>query len=243
VTLALEIVLGFAKIPASTVWERLYSSHRPLLDSVDLVQLSGKRCGVQKVGALLGTSPLTHFRIEWDRCSLDYSHVANSELSFVSAVGCIRDEIDAGHWLGQLCVDDAFRQSRVYDSEYEYWQNAQDPLEYETHGRSYAQLPTRTNGLPPPLEQRVIDTSDNPGRRVLRRGFIEAVGSTMWLGSSFWTLSGANPNAVCKQDWLRCDTIAGQIVRLNAADAPFSTADGESGERQARLRSLLYPIR
>jgi hypothetical protein len=172
---------------------------------------------------------------------LDYSHVANNHLSFVSIVDCVRDEQDAETWLAPFLADEAFRQARLYETEYDFWQNAADPLQYEARGRSYEGLPMRSNGLPPPLEQQVIDTSRNPGRRLLRRGFIEALGCPMWLGQAFWSIGGGSRDAVCAHGWLHCETLPNGVVRIRAAKAPFASAEGEQGEIQELLRTTLYP--
>jgi hypothetical protein len=84
--------------------------------------------------------------------------------------------------------------------------------------------------------------SGNPGRRVLRQGFVEALGAVMWLGASFWPLTGAKKEAVCAQRWLRCEEFPGGVVRIKAAETPFSEGTGEPGQVQDRLRSLLFPL-
>jgi hypothetical protein len=132
-----------------------------------------------------------HFGLALGDCLLDYGHVANSDLSLVGVHGCIQGEQDAEVWLAPFLAGETFRQARLYDSEYEFWQNAADPLQYQARNRSHEGLPMRSNGFPPPLEQMVIDTSRNPGRRFLRRGFVEGVGCPMWLGETFWSLTGA----------------------------------------------------
>jgi hypothetical protein len=99
----------------------------------------------------------------------------------------------------------------------------------------------KSNGLPFPLEQRVIDTSQNPGRRVLRDGYVEAIGSVMWFGEPFWRLTGASKQAVRTADWLQCEQLNNGVLRVQVADAPFTTGEGASGGLQDRLRSLLFP--
>lgn len=239
--LSLEVVLELKQVPALVVWDRLYSSHRHYLDGVGEVDFDGKTCLTRDVAKRIERSGRPHFGVAWsDDRMLDYSHVTNHELSFVSIEGCIRDEEDAEAWLEPF-LGEGFRQARLFDEEYDFWQNAADPLQYETRGRSYEGLPMRSNGLPPPLEQMVIDTSRNPGRRVLRRGFIEAVGCPMWLGEAFWSITGANRNTICSQRWMRCETLRGGVVRLRPADAPFTTAEGKAGKLQEQLRRLIYP--
>ena len=96
-----------------------------------------------------------------------------------------------------------------------------------------------SNGLPFPLEQQIIDISNNPGRWELKQGYIESVGSTMWLGEQFWNKTGADKATVLSADWLKTEEIDG-VIKVKIADIPFDTADGRSGELQNKLRLLLY---
>jgi len=102
-------------------------------------------------------------------------------------------------------------------------------------------LPTRSNGLPPPLARMEIDTSHNPGRRVLRQGFVEAVGSPMWFGAPFWPLVGRRPEEVCGLPWLKCRSRGNDVIRIDVVDAPFASSEGEDAALQDRLRQAFYP--
>ncbi|WP_240791765.1 MULTISPECIES: hypothetical protein [Pseudomonas] len=78
-----------------------------------------------------------------------------------------------------------FIQAWVSDIDYDFWQNATDPLEYECAGRSLFGLPMKSNGLPPPLDQMEIDTSGNPGRNVLGKGILRRLAARCgWVVSS-----------------------------------------------------------
>jgi hypothetical protein len=85
-------------------------------------------------------------------------------------------------------IDDVcpVRFARLASAEFEYWQNAQDPLQYHRCPERLAGLPMVDNGLPPPLNRQVVDISRNPGRRVRRlEGVIEGVGHLMWFGADY----------------------------------------------------------
>ena len=101
----------------------------------------------------------------------------------------------------------------------------------------------KSNGLPYPLEQKIIDVSANPGRRMFREGYIEAVGATMWLGPVFWPLTGADRQQVENTRWLRTLSPTPSVTRLQAAECCFTTGEGATGELQRKLRSLLFPKR
>jgi hypothetical protein len=163
-----------------------------------------------------------------------------NEADMERAITAARRAFDETSW----STDKAFRNARLFDEEYDFWQNAEDPLQYEVRGRSYKGLPMRPNGLPPPVEQLVIDTSRNPGRRVLRDGFIEAVGCPMWLGEGFWSITGANREAICAERWLRCETRPGNVVRLRPALALLTVvASAMSCTMRARVFSRSIKFR
>ena len=127
------------------------------------------------------------------------------------------------------------------DTEYDFWQNAEDPLHYKSHGKRSDHLPKKSNGLPPPLAQVVIDVSGNPGKRVLRAGYWQAVGATMWLGEQFFLLAGANRRAINETTWLRKTEIGAGVLQIEASDECFRLAEGTQAETQWALRRLLYP--
>ena len=150
-------------------------------------------------------------------------------------------KIPLEEWASEFIASDGFISGWIFDEEYDHWQNAQDPLQYTAVGRAYEHLPMRSNGFPYPLEQQIIDTSANPGRWLFHNRYIEAVGSTMWLGERFWQLTGADRWKVETALSLRVSHPSPSVVRIQASDSCFTSAEGESGEIQERLRALLFP--
>lgn len=132
-----------------------------------------------------------------------------------------------------------FIQACLLSDEYTLWQNAADPLQYQAAGRSYDGLPLVSNGLPSPLQKLVVDTSRNPGRRIIKVGYVEAVGHAMWFGRPFWNLVGNHR----RQDLLtatayKAAEIPNGIVRVVASEEPF--VDETTKEVQEDLRRLLF---
>lgn len=128
----------------------------------------------------------------------------------------------------------------VADPDYQFWQSAKYLSHYKTLGRPWEHLPTKSNGLPPPLEQAIVDVSNNPGRWAFHDGFIEAVGAVMWFGERFWQVTGTSKQQVLSQPWLQCAEIAQGLLRVQAAAQCFSTDEGEAGDLQRKLRALLF---
>jgi hypothetical protein len=176
--------------------------------------------------------------VEAGGLSFRFGHVPALKHSFV-----IIEEINAGSavswesWVKPFFAEESFIQAWVSDVEYDHWQNAKDPLEYEAAGRSYRHLPTKLNGLPPPLEQLEIDTSKNPGRWSLQSGYIEAIGSTMWLGALFWKHVGENrKDALLSASWL--EVVENGITQVVSSAHCFFDVTTEDIQR--KLRSVLY---
>ena len=144
--------------------------------------------------------------------------------------------------IGPILGVEGFIQAWVSDVEYDFWQNATDPLEYECVGRPLSGLPMKSNGLPPPLDQMEIDTSGNPGRNVLRQGYIEAIGSTMWLGNLFWERVGvdrfASISLLESQEFKVYE--CGRLLKVVTSDKVFS--DDSTLEKQRALRQILFGL-
>ena len=166
-------------------------------------------------------------------------YVASAQLSRSGIKAETPLRIPWDEWVIEL-FNESFVSAWVADVDYQFWQNAEDLLHYKARGRPWEHLPTRSNGLPPPLEQAIVDISRNPGRWALRAGFIEAVGAVMWFGERFWQVSGASKQQVLSEPWLQCAEIAPGLLRVQAAAQCFSTDQGEAGDLQRKLRTLLF---
>lgn len=143
-------------------------------------------------------------------------------------------------WAPNFVSDPALVMGWHADYDYDYWQNADDFLEYQAAGRPIAGLPTKRRNMPPPLDALIIDTSNNPGRSTLRDGFVEVVASTMWLGDKFWALTDAKRDQVINENWLNHSKVAPNVIKIVAWPGPFTSSEGASADRQIRLRRLLF---
>lgn len=144
-------------------------------------------------------------------------------------------------WVIEL-FNESFIMAWVADVDYQFWQNAEDLLQYRSVGRAWKHLPLKSNGLPPPLEQTIVDISHNPGRWAFRHGFIEAVGAVMWFGERFWQVNSASKQEVLSAPWLQCAEVVTGLMRVHAAEQCFSTDQGEEGNLQRKLRALLFHV-
>lgn len=169
--------------------------------------------------------------------------VRNFQLDFLRIKSEAEPKVAWNEWAAQFIGSPDFVMAWLADSDYQHWQNAEDTLEFTAVGKSYAHLPMKSNGLPPPLNQQIIDISCNPGRWSLRTGYYEAVGAVMWLGERFWQLTSADRIQIASSRWLRVSNPLPTVIRLQASDLCFTTAEGASGELQSKLRLFLFPDR
>ncbi|RUO76539.1 hypothetical protein CWI84_11710, partial [Idiomarina tyrosinivorans] len=139
------------------------------------------------------------------------------------------------NWVIPFLQMPAFVQAWISNKDYEYWQNAADLLQYEAVGRDHSQLPKRSNGLPPPLEQIEVDTSNNPGRFELKTGYIEAVGSTMWLSKDLLSDLGADVLSLREKNICKVEDL-GRVLKIEAQEHCFQSSVGEEAELQNQLR-------
>ncbi len=233
----LELVFELDSLAADDVAKRV----------IEALHLSGKsvRLYEKQMTAQAAIDKITEdgkpsFNIETDGAFIHFSTVRAFQLQSLTvgmSKSCplsVWQEI-AGPFLG--CK--GFVQGCLVNSDYSFWQNAADPLQYQAAGRSVAGLPMISNGLPKPLQKLVIDTSANPGRRIFRVGYIEMIGHVMWFGPRFWALAGLSR----RQDLLACADLRTSemrhgILRTIASEDAF--ADESSTDIQNLLRALLF---
>jgi len=178
--------------------------------------------------------------VEAGGMSFRFGHVVALKHSFITI-----EEVTAGSavswadWVEPFLAIDGFVQAWLSDVDYDYWQNAKDPLQYQSAGRDYSNLPLKSNGLPPPLQQVEIDTSFNPGRWALKSGYVEAIGATMWLGMPFWERVGeSRQNAVLSEKRLSVRSMGHGITQVVASEQCF--CDETTRGVQDYLRAILY---
>jgi hypothetical protein len=180
------------------------------------------------------------FNIETAAVSIHFSTIRAYQQQLLTISK--KESCELSRWeyvVGPFLGCKGFIEACILSDEYTFWQNAADPLQYQAAGRSYEGLPLVSNGLHSPLEKLVIDTSHNPGRRIIKVGYVEMVGYAMWFGQPFWDRVGNHRH----QDLLtasacKVDEMANGIVRVVAHEEPF--IDETTKKAQENLRRLLF---
>lgn len=141
-------------------------------------------------------------------------------------------------WVEQFMEEPGFVQAWVYDYEFDHWQNAEKLTTFENAGRDHSHLPKISNGLPYPVEMTIIDTSGNPGRRIIREGYVEAIGQKMWLSPIFWKrVGGINKQKLLDAGWTMKQEPNGITLLEADPDLFQETADME---RLHAMRHAIY---
>lgn len=147
--------------------------------------------------------------------------------------------VDWHAWVFYFLEVNTFIQAWISDVEYDYWQNVVSPDTYRLAGKEYLHLPTKSNGLPYPLTDQIMDNSKNPGRWEFCMGYMEAIGSTMWLGENFWNYVGQDKKQkLFDESWIRTEILENGVVKLIAADECFM--DESTADKQNCLREIIY---
>lgn len=143
-------------------------------------------------------------------------------------------------WLPRVLQETSFIHGRLIDKDYNRIQNMEIIRSYESAGIDHSHLPKINNGKQPPFNEVIVDTSVNPGYWCFKKGYIEAVGSEMWLGKHFFERVNLSPDAVLACDWLETKELDNDVIHLKAYDKPFNSAEGEQRDIQFKLRELLF---
>ena len=189
-TFGIECVLRYKCFAqAADLWSRIAATHPALADQHVYLYDEG-RIRFADVQASMQQKPMDDFSVEFASGEIFFAQVANHRLARLEFAGVVNSVADADSWLSALLHEPDFIQARIYAQDYDHWQNATNPIVYESAGRSISGLKLISNGLSYPLAGQAIDISGNPGRSILRSGYIESVGSVMWLGNGFWDALG-----------------------------------------------------
>jgi hypothetical protein len=239
--LNVEVVLLYDSFPyAFEIWDLLGPTH-PEYGDIEVIEgYKDRKLAFGTVASHLRNRGTEDLRIEFSGGCIEHGDIFDLQLGRLDLMQLVRDRDDAERWLEKLLKDERFVHARLYDHEYDHWQNAEDLGIYSAAGRDVAGLPLKSNGLPYPLTRQIVDTDANPSRWRLRRGYIESIGATMWLGSPFWKLSGANREALQSCDGVVMTDVGHGVTKVGTAHDVFRTADGLEGDLQKRMRMALF---
>lgn len=224
---------------ASVVWGRLIQQLKNFNEDTVIDGFTGKKIGLADVSNYLEKNKCQSFFIELANGSVEFSYVADKAFYRLD-MKHLANSIEVAQTLIEALIDEpGFVQARIYDAEYDRWQNAESLTLFEVERVEHAHLPKKSNGLPFPLTQEVVDISKNPGRWVLRNGYIEAVGAFMWVSKSLLQLVGVDEKKLMDIDCFAVEDLGG-VLKIAAYNQCFTAAVGAQPERQDLLREVLF---
>ncbi|OCR25647.1 hypothetical protein AFK24_07940 [Pseudomonas syringae] len=224
---------------ASVVWGSLIQPLKKINESAVIDGFTGKRILLADVSDYLIKNKCRSFFIELANGSVEFSYVADKAFYRLD-IKHLANSIEVAQSLIEALIDESgFVQARIYDAEYDRWQNAESLTLFEVECVEHAHLPKKSNGLPFPLTQEIVDISKNPGRWVLRNGYIEAVGAFMWVSKSLLQVVGVDEKTLMDVDCFAVEDLGGGL-KIAAYDQCFTSAVGEQAERQVLLRKFLF---
>jgi hypothetical protein len=95
------------------------------------------------------------------------------------------DNIPEQEFFDYLSKINGFNFGYMEDLEFNYWENLEVIALYELHNKSHSHLPKKSNGNPYPIEQTIIDISNNVCRNIQFLGMLFSLSPRIWFNQEF----------------------------------------------------------
>ncbi len=189
------------RLDVSAIWSQFHYAGIPTgtLVSFSSPDINRTLIKASKIEDILDGAHVSSFEVLGEGFSFSYGQDGgqNYDSVFIEANLTVLIPEFCDEMISETVADDRnFVQAHLVDKNYQDLQNIFDPLQFRALGLSMEGLPMKSNGLPFPLEQQIVDTSQNPGRYRLCQGYVEASAGYMWFGESFWQIVGTDPEDV-----------------------------------------------
>ena len=237
-------IIGEKKqIDVSAIWSQFRYMGLPneLLVSFHSSEINRASIKVRKIEEIIDGAHVQSFEIEGNGVNFTYGQSGgqNYDYIFIKASSAVLTPSFCDELLNvTIAGDPSFTQAHLVDANYQHLQNIFDPLQFKALGLSMNGLPMKSNGLPFPLEQKIVDISQNPGRFVLGQGYVEVAAAVMWFGEKFW--GKVNNTAQKAIELLPSDvTLEHDLCwKLRSHTGPF--VDQSTAEIQNQIRKALF---
>jgi len=231
------------QLDVSAIWSQFHYAGVPdgalvSFRAPDINQASLKASKIEKI---LDGVHVPSFEILGEELNFSYGQSGgqNYDHVFIEASSTVLSPEFCDELISEtVAADPNFTQAHLVDKNYQHLQNIFDPLQFKALGLSMDGLPMKSNGLPFPLEQQVVDTSQNPGRYRLCQGYVEASAGYMWFGKSFWSIVGIDPEDVAAELPENVSLCFEQCWKLKAVGGVF--VDQETRAVQDGIRQAVF---
>lgn len=204
-------------------------------------QFNNRRYGIEKLANAILRNARDSFRVRAERLEYHFSSPGTLGYEYLAIEDNEIRRMEWARWVARLAQAEGFIQAFFEDAEYSFWQGVYDVDTYERAGRSHAHLTKRKRRMPPPLDDLIIAIEENPGRYIIRDGYIEIVAAEMWLGPEFWARTGADRQKVLECGFLSAEEQDNDVVHLRTGYRTFTEETGVQAQIQNDMRRLLYP--
>ncbi|MES0864376.1 hypothetical protein ABLN87_18655 [Ruegeria sp. SCPT10] len=240
---ALWIIGRWKQLYASAIWSQFHHTGIPDEISVSFRSADINRTSIRasKIEEILDGAHVPSFEVLGDGFSFSYGQNAGQNYDHVfikSNLAVLTPEFCDELISATLADDLNFTQAHLVDENYQYYQSICDPLDFKALGLSMEGLPMKSNGLPFPLEQQIVDTSQNPGRYRLCQNYVEVAAGYMWFGDSFWKLIGRSSQCVRERMPAEVSLVHAECWKLRSQVGVFT--DSCTAKLQEGVRSALF---
>ena len=233
----LAIVLDEEGRISSELTNDVLMSHPSLFDDSSQFELGGFKYRTANISKILDTKGHRHFDITFEFGSFLFVRMPQYSISSIQIRGCVAGNADASNWLKYILKRKDFVHAYLYDEEYDLLQNATNPAAYRMRNKPLDQAVLYWDKS---LNCEFIDISKNPGRRAVRKGYIESIGHIMWFSPKFWQRVGCTIDDIRSIPEIESINRDGDIDVIHVQDTPFISSRGMEGRIQEQIRTTLF---
>ncbi|PCJ16574.1 MAG: hypothetical protein COB02_15865 [Candidatus Cloacimonadota bacterium] len=228
-----ELVSPLNKISPQSISNLVVSFFNNHIHLDDYVYNFGKKVKLKNLNNYLQKKTIKYFSIESKNLTISLNPLDSHKISQIIIKFTSKNFKTAIEEVQVFINNLPLISARLNNSEYEFWQNANDPLEYTTENKPYKHLKVRYDEM---LDYTFIDTSENPGRRIIKVGYIEAVSPIMWIGDYFLNKESIKTSILNSYQHL----FFKNICQINLSNKWFKEKNMEDIKIQNNMRSLLF---
>lgn len=229
----LQIILSFDLERAEKIWHTVVGYCKK--KSIDMKEFTYRK------DTLNLTKKRKSIGFKSENLEIHYSNIRNGNHSLLWIIK--KDVNDLRFDFEEFCnifiAEYTILQAWYANREYKHWQNEDDIRIYTRDYGDVSHLKLIDNGSPYPLNKTIIDISNNPGRRVIKDGYVDAVSSKMFIGEDFWDRVGTKKEDLGKLDFINISQINEKTIKIEVKNVDCFI-DESTKDIQNKLRETLF---
>jgi hypothetical protein len=231
----LELIFGGTSFSPNTASEVLLNAFTEHFSADIMVEYYDKPCKLGDVPKRVKSSKRTAFQFVLEGIEVHFGSLPAYKHSFITIADTKSQIKDWRLFINALCPRQDFFLARKYEHLYDFWQNTTDVRGVVDAGLPIEDLRFIRNEM---FNVEMIDINANPGRRVLQIGYVEAIGSEMWLGPNYFAhFPGVKSRLPA--GWIAEEN--NNFLHIVAFPEVFTQPTGEQRLIQEALRAAIFP--